>query len=67
MHVCEITSVHSWTCEWESEQEMARMCRIPNFPHGLSLGRKLQLSFGLSVPLIGEGGGAGVLYDDPAV
>jgi len=39
-------------CVGESEQEMARMCRIPNFPHGLLLGRKPQLSFRLSVPLI---------------
>lgn len=36
----------SWGRKWR------RTGRIPNFPCGLSLGRKLQLSFGLSLPFM---------------
>ena len=53
--ICMCVKLYPCTHVWESEQEMARMYRIPNFPHGLFLGRKLQLSFGLSMPLIVEG------------
>lgn len=88
VHVCVCVSiclcVKIYLCThkhvWESEQEMARMCRIPNFPHGLFLGRKLQLSFRLSVPLtedrrdlwVGERRPLhpythGILQDDPVV
>ncbi len=59
MYVCVCVCVKIYLCAhkhvWEPEQEMARMCRIPNFPHGLFLGRKLQLSFHLSVPLTEDG------------
>lgn len=44
---------------WQSQQEIARMCKIPNFPHGLFPCRKRQLSSSLSIPLIVACSGGG--------